>query len=682
MSVFTNLFTPIVLGKTYFRNRIFAAPIGLEYYPSDNVRPGDDFIAFFERKARGGAATVCIGSAMVDNNRGAVGPTIRLDDPHAIAPHFRLTSCINRHGAVADIELQHCGPNAYFSKLGLGGDIYGAYAMTNGLGMDVPEMPEEIIIETIGKYGDAAQTAKHCGYGMVTVHAGHGWLLNQFLGPNNNRGDKWGGSLENRSRIVTAIAEDIKKKCGNAFPVCVRISGSEIFDGGYDIDYGVEIAKRLDGYYDLINVSVGAHEAPEVFTNTHPNMFLPDGVNVRYAAEIKKALKSSRVAAVGALAEPVFMEEIIASGKADVVMLCRQLIADPDTPVKAQMGREKEIRKCLRCFECFSSHFMRSSNVCAINPEIGFEREVKYADPIPAYKKRILVAGGGVAGMQAALTARERGHEVVLFEKSDKLGGALRCEEKVPFKQNLMKYLDGQGDRLMSSGIDVRLNTAVTPELAREIAPDVIIAAFGAKPLVPDIPGIGGNNVMSAEYAYIHAEETKGRVVILGGGLSGMELAIYLAGLGRTVTIIEMANQLNFSGNVIHAIAVMNEITRLGIEVVPSTKAVEITAQGVLGEFVGDSCSNAPWCETIEQGVLQSVVMGAKAHSEVNIGDRKLYPADTVVCALGQVPLQEEASSLRECAPQFFLLGDCREPKNIYSATSTAYTTAREIGRF
>jgi hypothetical protein len=422
--------------------------------------------------------------------------------------------------------------------------------------MDVPEMPEEIILETIGKFADAAQTARHCGYGMVTVHAGHGWLLNQFLGPQNNRRDKWGGSMENRARFVVAIVENIKKKCGQGFPVCVRISGSEIFEGGYDIDYGKAIACQLDGHCDLINVSVGAHEAPTVFTNTHPSMFLEDGVNVKYAAEIKKAVRHTKIAAVGALAEPALMEEIIASGKADVVMLCRQLMADPDTPVKAQAGREREIRKCIRCFECFSSHFMRLTSVCAINPEIGFERETKYADPAARCRKKVLVAGGGVAGMQAALTAAGRGHAVVLCEKSGMLGGALRCERKVPFKQNLQKYLDQQSDLIESSDIDLRLHTEVTPALAQALRPDVIIAAFGARPLVPSIPGIDGKNVLSAEYAFLHAEETGQKVVILGGGLSGLELAIYLSGLGKKVTVMEMANALklfrqcrSFDGN-------------------------------------------------------------------------------------------------------------------------------------
>ncbi len=683
MGKFNHLFTPIELGKTQFRNRLFAAPIGLEYYPADNLHPGDDFIAFYERKAQGGAATVSIGSVMADNARGAVGPTLRLDDPGALAPLYRLSQCISRHGAVADIELQHCGANAYHSKLGLGNEIYGAFAMTNGLGMDIPEMPEEVILETIEKYGDAAQTAKHCGFGMVTVHAGHGWLLNQFLGPDNNRKDKWGGSMENRARFINAIAANIRKKCGPGFPICVRISGAELFEGGYDIEYGKEIAKAIDGSYDLINVSVGAHEAPTVFTNTHPSMFLPDGANVQYAAAVKGVVKQSKVAAVGALADPALMEEIIASGQADVVMVCRELMADPDMPIKAQMGKEQEVRKCIRCFECFSGHFTKLSSYCAINPEIGFERESRYCDPAAVHHKRVLVAGGGVGGMMAALTAAERGHTVLLCEKSGELGGALRCERKVPFKQNLQHYLDQQARKVAENlMIELRLNTEATPELAEAWKPDVILAAMGARPVKPNIPGIDGKNVMAAEYAYLHADEVGEKVVVLGGGLSGIELAIYLSGLGKKVTILEMANDLNYSGNVIHSMAIHNELRHYGIEVATSTKACEINEKGVLGEYVGDQFSPEPPCETIAKGVLQSVISKAGLEGKHELGSQTLFEADTVAYALGQRPLRDEAEALRGCAPVFLSLGDCVQPKNVYAANSVAYTIARDLGRY
>ncbi len=682
MGKYKKLFTPITLAKTQFRNRIFAAPVGLEYYASDNARPGDDFIAYYERKAQGGAATVSIGSAMADNSRGAVGLTVRMDDPHALAPHFRLASCINRHGAVADIELQHCGPNAYFSHFGLGNEIYGATDLVNGMGMEIKAMPEDIILETIEKFGDAAQAAKHCGYGMVTVHAGHGWLFNNFLAPTNNRKDKWGGSLENRVRIVAAIADNIKKKCGRAFPINLRISATEAFEGGYDVEYAKEFMQLLDGKWDMVNASVGAHESQDVFTVTHPSMFLEDGCNVKYAAELKKVLKETKVAAVGAIADPAFADEIIASGQADVVMMARELFADPDMPIKAQTGREDEIRKCIRCFECFSCQFTKLSNCCAINPEIGFEREVRYCDPIAKNKKKVLVAGGGPGGMTAALTAKDRGHDVILVEKSDRLGGALLCEQKVPFKQNLMHYLDSQAALVKKAGIEIRLNTEATPELAREINPDVIIAAMGAKQLVPNIPGIDGKNVMAVEYAYMHADEIGDNPIILGGGLSGIECALFLAALGKKPKIMEMANSLNFSGNLVHSMAINVELKRYPIEILTSTKAIEITEKGVLGEYVGDTASPAPNGPIIEQGMLQSVITMGSDSEGSDIGEQKLYEGDTVIYALGMIPLRDDAQALNGIASQFFQLGDCLDPKNVYTANCTAYTIARDLGRY
>ena len=259
-------------------------------------------------------------------------------------------------------------------------------------------MNEEFIEYTIGKFAKAAAFAKSCGFGMVVIHGGHGWLLSQFLSPTlNTRKDRWGGpAIENRARLAVAICDAIRKAVGPHFPIEIRISGSEVYPGGYGIDEGIAIAKQLDGHVDLIHVSAGSHEVEEVFTVTHPSMFLPDGVNVKYAAEIKKHVKTP-VATVGALGDPALMEEIIASGKADVVEIARGLIADPDIPIKARTGRTGEIRKCLRCLQCFSTLINVGQFYCSINPESGRELEMK-SDLPAAHKKKVLIAGGGCRG--------------------------------------------------------------------------------------------------------------------------------------------------------------------------------------------------------------------------------------------------------------------------------------------
>jgi len=254
---YPHLFSPIRLGDTVFRNRYFAAPVGYEYLSCKNY-PLEETIAFYERKATGGAATVNVGSAVADSKRGRIGiSNLPMDDPESLPPIYRLASAINRHGAVAAIELQHCGPNAYICALE-GHQIYGAVDGVNPLGQLVPAMPEEVIEETVEAFGNAAAYAKFCGFGLVTIHAGHGWLINQFLDPKvNDRKDRWGGSLENRCRFLQAIVERIKYKCGRHFPLEIRISGSMCHESGYGIDEGVAIAMQFDGKVDLIHVSAG-----------------------------------------------------------------------------------------------------------------------------------------------------------------------------------------------------------------------------------------------------------------------------------------------------------------------------------------------------------------------------------------------------------------------------------------
>ena len=675
-SKFPHLLSPIKLGDTVFRNRFFSAPVGYVYLSAKNY-PLDETIAFFERKAIGGAATVNVGSGVVDSIRGCNTPYhTLLDDPTAIPPLYRLASSINRHGAVATVELQHAGGNSYSSAKS-GHKIYGAVDGLNALGEFVPAMSEEIIEETIEAFANAAAFAKYCGFGMVTVHAGHGWLLNQFLDPNvNNRKDRWGGSLENRCRFPIAVIERIKQKCGRAFPIDIRISGSMCYEGGYDIDEGVAIAKQLDGKVDLIHVSAGSHEVAEVFTVTHPSMFLPDGVNVRFAAEIKKHVKTP-VGTVGALGAPELLEEIIASGKADVVFVARAQMADPDIPNKARIGKADEIRPCLRCYECFTCLATKRQYTCAVNPEIGFEQDYRHELP-PSVKKNVLVAGGGIAGMQAALSASQRGHRVILYEKDDRLGGVLRCEEKVPFKKLLSDYLNYQVKMLSRAPVDVKLATPVTPELAEAAGADVIIAALGSRPLMPDIRGITGKNVFGAEEVYYDPEKAGQKVVIIGGGLAGTELGIFLTMLGRKVTIIEMMETLNDGGNTIHALALMNEINKYGITVSTATRAVEINENGVIGEYVG-SAFTLPPCKTLQETGMESNSVGRVVRADAKEGSRALFEADTVIHATGQRPLYAEADVLRFCAPEFYQIGDCLTPKTIHQAVRMASAITRDI---
>ncbi|MDR3310250.1 MAG: FAD-dependent oxidoreductase [Oscillospiraceae bacterium] len=662
---YPHLFAPLAIGSAVFRNRIFASPQGFYNVAKDNL-PSADEVAYYERKARGGFASVCVGDCIVEDATGTHYPfLIRMEDLSTLPGLAAIASAVSRHGAVASAELSHAGMYARFVKYpdgsvygtdsmknanaqrdtARGGDLYGPVYIADGKYGEVLEMPEEMILRIVEKFGKAAAWAKQCGFGMVTVHGGHGWLLSQFMSPYiNTRTDHWGGSFENRMRLPLAVIASIRKAVGRDFPIEYRVSGSEANPKGYDLDYGIRFAEAIDGKVDIIHISAGDHEDDRAMIVTHPSMFMEDGINVKYAAEIKKHVKTP-VAAVGALTDAEQMEEIIESGKADIVQLGRQSLADPDLPLKARTGRTFYINKCLRCNTCLEHTGSIRSLRCAINPEIGFEREAKIPRPA-ARKKRVLVAGGGIAGMQAAITAAERGHEVILCEKSGSLGGVLRCERDVPFKRRLDEYLTRQARRVTDAGAEVRLNTEVTPELAQSLSPDVIFAALGAVPAIPPIPGVDGANVAEATEVYVAPDKCGRRVAVIGGGLVGIELSIYLDGLGKEVTIVEMQPSLVTDGAGIDFLSHEDALNTSDIKIYRGTSVLEITERGL-------KCRN-------DSGEF-------------------FAEADTVVIAVGQKPLREQSFALYDCAPEVYQIGDCVTPRRILTATQTAYTIARDI---
>lgn len=643
---YPHLASPITIGGVTFKNRIFGSPMSnSELDPDCHMRKED--LAFHENRARGGLASVAVGLGIVDHVGRVHTKEITLYDVMSLPSLKEYANAMHRHNCIAVMELAHGGKYAGARSHDGAGDplVLGPNDEINPDGLQVTAMKEEDFERVADCYADAAVLCQKAGIDMVLVHGGHGWLLGQFMSPTmNRRSDRWGGSLENRMRFPLLVIEKIRRACGPRMLIEYRMSGSELIEGGYGIDEGVKMAKMLDGKVDIIHVSAGVHEDQEAFVVTHPSMFIEHGCNVHLAAEVKKHVKTP-VATVGGINDPDMMEEIIASGKADIVEIARQSICDPYLPEKAFSGRRDDITKCCRCFTCFYNYLTNRTFCCAFNPVIGNELEHQHAFPVTTPKK-VVVVGGGVGGMEAAVTAAGRGHKVTLYEKNSRLGGVLLSEEHIPFKQDMYHFVKVLEGRLKEAGVEVRLNTEITAEKVAALHADVVMVAAGAKPIIPPVEGIDSPKVVGLEALHHKEPQVGQKVVILGGGLAGCEAAIYLDGLGKEVTIVEMKDDWAADAYFMHKNAMNIYIRDSKIRIHTGTKAKSVTDQGLV-------------CTTAQEEIL--------------------LEADTILLAAGMKSDQEFVRSFDNTANRVFQIGDCIRPGRVVDAVTTGYYRALDI---
>ena len=646
MNHYPKLFSTMKLGPYTLRNRIEAAPMGMHGTPEGYLTPENS--AYFELRAKGGAAIVCLGESMIDSKGTSHGRVNPLDDPGILSSLIKTTDAIKRHGAIANIELLHAGIRSGTAHPD--DPVYGPSAGASFYGKKIIEMNEEQIQKVVSSFGDAAEMAKMGGMQMCMIHGGHGWMLSQWFSTlHNHRTDRFGGSIENRARIALMIIDDIRKKCGPGFPIEIRLSGDEFTPGGMPLSEVVELAKVLDGKVDLIHVSAANFNDRTAGLRMFPSIFLPHGANVYLAEAIKKAVKTP-VNTVGSLNDPAQMEEIIQTGKADMVTMGRALLADPYLPEKARKGHADDITPCIRCAYCISQNFTpyvkypKGIVQCAVNPIIGREFESKFAQPSSA-KKKVLVVGGGPGGMQAAITAADRGHEVILCEKGARLGGTLNLAEREYFKEDTKKLIDVLIRRVHKRPIKLMMGTEVTPRLVERISPDVIITAVGAEPIIPKIPGVGNRNVIVAAGTYDDGAVGQ-KVVVIGGGLVGCEEGLNLAHEGKDVTILEMLEKAAPEAPYLHWLALMKELEK-SVKLETRARVTRVAEEGVYA-------------------------VDAK-------GEERLYEADTVLLAVGLRPKTDLVESLRGCAPDFMMIGDCLKPATAMEAIHGGYYAALDV---
>lgn len=644
---FPHLCSPITIGRVTFRNRMFSAPMGGTDITNDGCI-GPKSTAFYELRGKGGAGAVTVSECMVHpETDGSHAYHLDTSILNSLVAATYTADAIHRHGAVPSLELSHSGMYAgtYMTDKSKQHNMHqwGPSDTVRPDGVPVKALTTDMLSDIVASYGRVAGLAKRAGFGMIMIHGGHGWLLNQFLSPYfNKRTDEYGGSLENRCRLAIEVLKSVREAVGPGFPIEFRMSGSELFEGGYDLAEGVRIAQMIEPYVDIIHVSAGTYQRG--FGDTHPSMFKEHGCNVYLAAEIKKHV-SVPVATLGGLNDPQQMEEIIASGKADIVYMARALLADPFLPRKIMENRENEIVHCLRCFTCMAERAVTATRRCTVNPLIGREIEGNEVSPAPVSKK-VLVAGGGPGGLYAAYTAARRGHQVILCEKEAQLGGILKSEQAIPFKQEMYQLSQTYALFARNSGVEIRTSTEVTPEYVEKENPDALIIAVGSEPLVPPIKGLDGDNVVIVNNYYLEKEKVTDQVVVLGGGLAGCECAIHLGMEGKHVHLVEMRQELAPDANIRHRPLLLKEVDKY-VTVHTGCKGLAVTDEGVL-------------CET-------------------DTGEEILIPGTSVICALGQHSRTSLVNSLRDSAPYIAVIGDASKVSTITNAVYEGYHAALDI---
>ncbi|NLB21017.1 MAG: FAD-dependent oxidoreductase [Clostridium sp.] len=642
MMKYEKLFERGKIGNLTLKNRVVMPAIGVNLANSQGEAT-DVMTKYYEERAKGGVGLIITEIARIDDEYGVGTPNQLSVTEGRHIPHLeKMIETIQKHGTRVFIQLHHPGRETRSDLIG-GKQIVAPSAIMCKV---TQEMPRALTTEEceglVKKFIKGAIISNTAGADGVELHVAHGYLLNQFVSPYSNvRTDKYGGSFQNRLRIVTEIITGIKYMCGADFPVSVRISADEFVEGGLKLPDSIKIARTLESYgIDAINVSSGTYESAT--TIIEPGSY-PQGWKKHLATEIRKNVKIP-VIAVNNIKDPESAEQLLQDGACDFVGVARGHLADADWVNKAKAGKSDEIRKCIGCLNCFAELNAGRHMKCAVNARVG--REIEFANPAKDGEgKTVAIIGGGPAGMQAALLLDQRGFNTVLFDEREKLGGTLNVADKAPIKDKVYAMNNGMIREVEASGVDVRMNTKATVDMVKQLNPDGVFVAVGATPTVPPIPGIQGKNVMIAEDVLTGKVTPVGKVVVIGSGLTGLETAELLADKGHPITLVEMQKNIGPGINRSILVDLMMRFQKHEPLIIPNHRLMGISENGI-------------------------TIMNQMNNQTMQI------EADTVVLALGVTPRRAMVNEFLDAFENIRVIGDADKAGRIQEAIKEGYSQA------